>query len=84
MKGHDTSTGNNKVACAQYVTIHNLGKDPTGAQYRALIKGLRHAQDPVLKSAGAEIAKGVTTNKPDKVNAAMVSAGKACTTLGLG
>ena len=84
VKGHDTSKGNNKVACAQYVTFHNLGTTPTGAQYRTLIKALRHAQDHALKGAGSEIAVGLTTKKPDKVNTAMVTAGKTCTTLGLG
>lgn len=96
VKGHDTGKGShdkgkgrsgkgsNKTACAEYVTIHNLGKAPTPAQYRTLIKELRHAQNHALKSAGTQVGKGITTKDGAKINKALVTVSKTCATLGLG
>jgi hypothetical protein len=95
VKGHDTNKakgkgkhkvkGSDKAACAEYVTIHNLGTTaPTPAEYRTFVKDLRHAPNATLKKAGTKVAQGITNKNANKLKNAVVTVGKTCTTLGLG
>ena len=83
--GSATNPGpKDKAACADYAALKASGTTPTKAEYRKLIKDLRHAEYKKLRSQGIRLGKAILAKNSAHVTTALDHISATCTTMGLG